>query len=81
MAATDKLVPKRDEVKLTRSTGKRTHPTKQTLNLMIHEKRSVEPSKWIPGVAAVLIVAALFGKFAAADRFARALQIPRLYVF
>lgn len=71
MAATDKLVPRRDTVKLTKSSPKRTRPTKKTLNLMIREKTTIDPAKWIPGVVIVLIVAALIGKFAVADRYAK----------
>ncbi len=67
---TDKLVPKRDTVKLTKSSAKRTPPTKRTLNLMIREKPSVDPAKWIPGAVVILIIAALIGKFAVADRYA-----------
>lgn len=50
---------------------KKTAPQKRTLNLMVKEKSSIDPKKWIPGVLIVLILAALFGKFAVADRYAR----------
>ena len=47
-----------------------TPPTKRTLNLMIREKKPFRPSRWIPGVLAVLLLAGLFGKFAVYDRYA-----------
>lgn len=49
---------------------KKTAPEKRTLNLVIKEKKSIDPMKWIPGVIVVLILAALFGKFAVYDRYA-----------
>ena len=70
-AKTEKLAPARDKVKVTKASAKRTPPTKRTLNLLIREKKSIDPAKWIPGVVVVLIIAALIGKFAVADRFAR----------
>lgn len=50
---------------------KKAEPVKRTLNLMIRERQSPEPSKWIPGVLVVLLLAAVFGKFAVMDRFDR----------
>ncbi len=47
-------------------------PTKTTLNLAIKEKRELDLSRVIPGVLAVMVAAGLFGKFAVADRFAKA---------
>lgn len=46
-------------------------PKKTTLNLMVTQKTSIEAKKWIPGVLIVLVLGALFGKFAVADRFDR----------
>lgn len=50
---------------------KKAVPEKRTLNLVIREKQSIDPKKWIPGILAVLLLAALFGKFAVADRYAK----------
>ena len=47
-------------------------PTKTTLNLAIKEKKELRLSRTVPAVLAVLVCAALFGKFAVADRFAAA---------
>lgn len=47
-------------------------PTKTTLNLAIKEKKELRPGRTVPAVLAVLVCAALFGKFAVADRFAAA---------
>lgn len=46
-------------------------PSKTTLNLMIKEKGELAVSRWLPWVIVIVILAALFGKFAVADRFAR----------
>ena len=46
-------------------------PSKTTLNLMIKEKGELAPSRWLPWVLLIVVAAALFGKFAVADRFAR----------
>lgn len=70
MAAATELTPKKNAVRLTKGRG-HAAPTKRTLNLMIREKKSVDPVKWVPGVLIVLAVAALFGKFAVADRYAK----------
>ena len=70
MAAATELTPKKNVVRLTKGRG-HAAPTKRTLNLMIREKKSVDPVKWVPGVLIVLVVAALFGKFAVADRYAK----------
>lgn len=47
-------------------------PTKTTLNLVVKEKKELRPSRTVPAVLAVLLAAGLFGKFAVADRFAKA---------
>ena len=49
----------------------KTMPAKTTLNLVIRERTGPSPKKWVPLVVLVLVLAALFGKFAVADRFAR----------
>lgn len=46
-------------------------PGKTTLNLMIKEKHELAVSRWLPWVVVIAVLAALFGKFAVADRFAR----------
>ena len=46
-------------------------PSKTTLNLMIKEKHELALSRWLPWVLIIVILAALFGKFAVADRFSR----------
>ena len=46
-------------------------PGKTTLNLMIKEKSDLAVSRWLPWVLLIVVAAALFGKFAVADRFAR----------
>ena len=46
-------------------------PSKTTLNLMMKEKSELALSRWLPWVIVIAILAALFGKFAVADRFAR----------
>ncbi len=51
--------------------SKKSAPVKRTLNLMVRENTNPKPSRWIPGVLVVLILAALFGKFAVMDRFDR----------
>ena len=51
---------------------KRTTPVvKTTMNLYMKEKSELSPSRWLPAVLVIVILAALFGKFAVADRFAR----------
>ena len=45
-------------------------PVKITLNLYVKEKKPLRLSRLIPGVLAVLLLAALFGKFAVLDRYA-----------
>ena len=45
-------------------------PAKTTLNLVIRERTGPSPKKWAPLLALILLAAALFGKFAVADRFA-----------
>lgn len=47
-------------------------PTKTTLNLVFKEKKELRLSRVIPAVLAVMVAAGLFGKFAVADRFAKA---------
>ncbi len=49
---------------------RRTPPAKRAMNLMLREKKPFRPSRWIPGVLAVLLLAGLFGKYAVYDRFA-----------
>lgn len=65
--------PKKDEVKLskTASNKKKAEPTKKALNLAIREKNLPDPKKWIPGVLIVLVLAALFAKFAVMDPYAK----------
>ena len=46
-------------------------PGKTTLNLMIKEKHELAVSRWLPWVVVIVVLAALFGKFAVADRYAR----------
>jgi hypothetical protein len=53
-----------------RRAGKKAWPTKRTLNLVIKEKNLSSPSRSIPLLAAILVAAALFSKFAVADRLA-----------
>ncbi len=63
---------KKDEVKLSGATSKKkVEPSKRTLNLAIRERRYPDPKKWIPGVLVVIILAALFSKFAVVDRYAK----------
>ena len=63
---------KKDEVKLSRATSKKkVEPSKRTLNLAIRERRYPDPKKWIPGVLVVILLAALFAKFAVVDRYAK----------
>lgn len=50
---------------------KKTTPAKTSMNLYIKEKSALSPSRWLPAVLIIVILAALFGKFAVADRFAR----------
>ncbi len=46
------------------------YPTKTTLNLAMKEKSSFSPVKLVPLLLALFALAALFGKFAVADRLA-----------
>lgn len=46
------------------------YPQKKTINLVIKEKSQFNPGRLIPLLAAVLLAAAAFGKFAVADRMA-----------
>lgn len=63
---------KKDEVKLSRATSKKkVEPSKRTLNLAIRERRYPDPKKWIPGVLVVILLAAVFAKFAVVDRYAK----------
>ena len=62
----------KDEVKLSRATSKKkVEPSKRTLNLAVRERRYPSPKKWIPGVLVVILLAALFAKFAVVDRYAK----------
>ena len=45
-------------------------PSKTTLNLVIKEKSEFRLTRLVPAVLAVLVIAAIFGKFAVVDRFA-----------
>ena len=45
-------------------------PTKTTLNLVYKEKREFRLSRLVPAVLAVVLLAAVFAKFAVIDRFA-----------
>ena len=45
-------------------------PTKRTLNLVIKEKSEFRPELLLPAVLIVLVIAAVFGKFAVLDRYA-----------
>ncbi len=62
---------KKDEAKLTLSRKKQVEPGKRTLNLAIRERKYPDPKKWIPGALIVILLAAVFAKFAVVDRFAR----------
>ena len=44
------------------------YPSKKTINLCIKEKPSIDPVKAIPLILLVLVLAAVFGKFAVLDR-------------
>lgn len=46
-------------------------PSKKTMNLYIKKKTIAHPTRLIPILVAISIVAALFGKFAVADRIAK----------
>ena len=50
---------------------KKDFPSKQYLNLAVREKKGIDAKTAIPAVIAVLILAALFAKFAVMDRFAK----------
>lgn len=56
--------------KQTREKKGKKPPVKITLNLYVKEKKPLRPTRLIPGVLAVLLLAALFGKFAVLDRYA-----------
>ena len=49
----------------------KTAPVKTTLNLVIKEKTEFRPERLIPALVLVLIVVALFAKFAIYDRYAK----------
>ena len=51
--------------------SKKAMPTKTTLNLVIKEKKSLQMAKVIPALLIVVVLAAVFGKFAVADRYAK----------
>lgn len=71
MASTAMEKKNKDEVKLSRASNMKVEPTKRTLNLAVRERRYPNPKKWIPGVLVVIILAAIFGKFAVVDRYAK----------
>lgn len=48
------------------------YPSKVTLNLAIKEKSEFSPVKLLPLMCVLIVLAALFGKFAVADRLAAA---------
>ena len=52
-------------------TGKKDYPSKQYINLAIKEERQIDPRIAVPAIIAILILAALFSKFAVIDRFAK----------
>lgn len=54
--------------------GKQAMPVKTTLNLLMKEKSEFSPGKVIPAVLVIIVLAALFGKFAVADRYTRLLE-------
>lgn len=60
-----------EKAAVAKGSRRRTAPTKRTLNLMIREKKSFWASVWIPCILVVLILAAVFAKFAVYDRYVR----------
>lgn len=60
-----------EKAAVAKGSRRRTAPTKRTLNLMIREKKSFRASVWIPCILVVLILAAVFAKFAVYDRYVR----------
>ena len=54
-----------------RKRGKKEHyPTKQTLNLLVRRKTLAHPTRLIPALLAIVLVAGVIGKFAVMDRLA-----------
>ena len=47
------------------------YPSKVTLNLAMREKSQFAPTKLIPLLLVLIVLAGLFGKFAVADRLAK----------
>ena len=62
---------KNDQPKLAMPRRKQVEPSKRTLNLAIKERKYPDPKKWIPGVLIVILLAAVFAKFAVVDRYAK----------
>ena len=51
------------------------YPSKTSLNLCVREESQFSPKKLIPALLIILVLAALFGKFAVADRFAALYEV------
>ena len=62
---------KNDQPKLAMPRKKQVEPSKRALNLAIKERKYPDPKKWIPGVLIVILLAAVFAKFAVIDRYAK----------